>query len=223
MIAVGGGGFTHQSDPGLEDFILARCRGAAPAIGYIGAANRDRSDRIDWFYQRFAGRGTTSHLPQDATASAAADWATAQDIVYIAGGDTGLLLRFLREKRLAGALLDAAKNGTILAGVSAGAVCWFEFALSNAGGNHLGPLPGLGLIGGSCCPHYSSEAERQPVFRREIALGSMPAGIAIDDGAAVLLQHDRPPQAFSARHGAGAYWVAGESSADVALPLLNLD
>jgi peptidase E len=223
IIAIGGGGFTHESDPRLEDFILAQCRIANPKIGYVGAANIDRSDRIQHFHRRFNGRGSTSHLVPGTAPRDAADWVECQDIIYLAGGDTGRLLQFLRATHLDAAMLQAAQNGTILAGVSAGAVCWFEFALSDAGGNGLAPLPGLGLIGGSCCPHYSSEPERRPAFRRAIANGSMPAGLAIDDGVAVLLQHDRPPQAFAARSKAGAYLISGESEAGIALPLLKLD
>ncbi len=222
VIAIGGGGFTHGSDPELEDFVLAQCPRPHPRVGYIGAANHDRADRIDRFHQRFAYAGSTSRLRQDTPPQAAADWVAAQDIIYLGGGDTAHLLQFLKAGDLDRRLGQAAMNGTILAGVSAGAVCWFEYALSDASGDGLAPLPGIGLIGGSCCPHYASEPERRPAFRRAIANGFMPAGLAIDDGVAVLMHHDRPPRAFSARPGAGAYYVTGETAADVALPSLDL-
>jgi len=208
VIAIGGGGFTHESDPELEDFVLAQCKATQPRIGYIGAASRDNTDRINLFYQRFVGiAGSASHLPQNESTQTASDWAARQDIIYVGGGDTGHLLRWFRENGLDTILAAAANTGTILAGVSAGAMCWYEFGLSDSGGKGLAPLPGLGLVAGSCCPHYSSEPERKPAFQQHIANGSMPGGLAIDDGVAVLIRPGRPPLACSAREGAGAYIV----------------
>jgi hypothetical protein len=66
-------------------------------------------------------------------------------------------------------------------------------------------VAGLGLVAGSCCPHYDTEPARPPAFAAAIAQGHLPNGIAIDDGVAVLLNQHGPQQVFSARPGAGAY------------------
>jgi peptidase E len=220
IIAIGGGGFTHESDPELEDFILAQCAVSRPRIGYIGAASRDNADRIDLFYQRFTGIvGSSSHLLQNEPTQTASDWVIRQDIIYLGGGDTGHLLRCFRSNGLGSILAAAADAGTMLAGVSAGAVCWYEFALSDSGGNGLAPLPGLGLVAGSCCPHYSSEPERQTAYQQQIVNGSMPGGLAIDDGVAVLIRPGQPPLAYSAREGAGAYIVEKKADASVTTAL----
>ncbi|MFT5220367.1 MAG: dipeptidase E [Gammaproteobacteria bacterium] len=224
IIAIGGGGFTHESDPELEDFILTQCPVTQPCIGYIGAANHDNADRINLFYQRFSDiAGTTSHLPENESTQSASNWVARQDIIYVGGGDTGYLLRYFRQYGLDNILAAAANAGTILAGVSAGAVCWYEFALSDSAGNGLAPLPGLGLVEGSCCPHYSSEPERQSAFQRQIANGSLPNGLAIDDGVAVLIRPDQPPLAYSAREGAGAYRVENEGDASVTSAVIFLE
>lgn len=216
IIAIGGGGFTHESDPELEDFILDLCPVTRPRIGYIGAASHDNTGRIDLFYQRFSDiAGSTSHLLQNESIQTATDWVARQDIIYVGGGDTGHLLRCFRQTGLDSILAAAANSGKILAGVSAGAVCWYEFALSDSGGNGLAPLPGLGLVAGSCCPHYSSEPERQQAYQQQIANGSMPGGLAIDDGVAVLIRPGQLPLAWSAREGACAYIV--ENKADTTI------
>jgi peptidase E len=108
---------------------------------------------------------------------------------------------------MTGILRSAADNGTILAGVSAGAVCWFDYALTDAHHSSYTALPGLGFIAGSCCPHYSSEPQRRPVFEHSIARGELPNGIAIDDGVAVHLRDGKPIHVISARPGATAYSV----------------
>lgn len=219
IIAIGGGGFTHGTDSALEHFILEQCRKTRPRIGYIGAANEDDAGRIDLFYQRFSSLGASSHLLQKESVSTASAWIIEQDIIYVAGGNTADLIRFLQNTGLDGPLLKAAQGGTILAGVSAGAVCWFEFALSDSRGHGLEVLPGLGLIRGSCCPHYSSEAGRRPVFEKQIAARILPTGIAIDDGVAVLLRHRQSPLAFAAREGKGAYLVYQLSDESMVIPL----
>ncbi|PWG73685.1 peptidase E, partial [Enterococcus hirae] len=76
-------------------------------------------------------------------------------------------------------------QGVILSGISAGAICWFESGLTDSFAGSLRAIDCLGMLPGSCCPHYSAEADRRPTYHRLIETGEMPAGIAIDDGAAV--------------------------------------
>jgi dipeptidase E len=224
VIAIGGGGFTHETDPDLEDFILAQSPVKHPNIGFIGAASHDSPSRIDLFYQRFLGSAQSpSHLLQSASIQTAKDWVSQQDIIYVGGGDTQHLLNYCRKNQLDHELAIAANSGTILAGVSAGAVCWYEFALSDAAGNGLKPLPGLGLLPGSCCPHYSSEPERQIAFQRQISNGALPNGIAIDDGVAVLMRSGQLPRFYTAREGLGAYAVEKRASDSIStrIPLIE--
>ncbi|MDC0084237.1 peptidase E [Oceanospirillaceae bacterium] len=224
IIAIGGGGFTHETDPDLEDFILAQSPVKHPNIGFIGAASHDSPSRIDLFYQRFLGSTQSpSHLLQSASIQTAKDWVSQQDIIYVGGGDTQHLLSYFRKNQLDHVLATAANSGTILAGVSAGAVCWYEFALSDAAGNGLEPLPGIGLIAGSCCPHYSSEPGRQMAFQQQISNGTLPNGIAIDDGVAVLTRSGQPPRFYSAREALGAYAVEkrGRESISTRIPLIE--
>jgi dipeptidase E len=224
IIAIGGGGFTHETDPELEDFIIAQSPVKRPRIGFIGAASHDNPNRIDLFYQRFSGNArSTSHLLQNASTQTAKDWVSRQDIIYVGGGDTAYLLSCLHNNSLDTILAVAANAGTILAGVSAGAVCWYEFALSDSAGNGLAPLLGLGFVAGSCCPHYSSEPQRQQVFQQQIADGKMPSGLAIDDGVAVLIRPGRPPMAYSAREGMGAYIIENRANCSVTTRLTSLD
>jgi len=224
IIAIGGGGFTHQTDPELEDFIIDQSPIKHPNIGFIGAASRDNPNRIDRFYQRFLNyAGSTSHLCQQSSMQTARDWISQQDIIYVGGGDTIHLLSYFRKNKLDSHLANAANNGTILAGVSAGAVCWYDVALSDSAGNGLTPLPGLGIVPGSCCPHYSSEPERQKTFQQKISTRAMPDGVAIDDGVAVLIRPGQPPVAYSARNNMGAYSVEKKGNNSVTTRLKFLD
>ena len=220
LVAIGGGGATHGTDCELDELVLNIAGRPDPATGFIGAASRDDDAKFARFVQRFPNatrlRGSESY--EDAS-----KWIDAQDILYVGGGNTALLIDYFRHSNLLAILHEAAGKGLVIAGVSAGAVCWFEVALSNSRGKGLEPLPSLGWLKGSCCPHFSSEPARRSVFGPMIAAGQLPDGIAIDDGAAVVLDDQNMPTAFSARPGHWAYRIHCQNGRAVqtALPAWN--
>ncbi len=212
VIAIGGGGFTHQADPAMEDFIIAASGCSRPRIGFIGTASDDDPVKIARFYERFTPwADRLTHLAAGSTATATAHWAEGLDIVYVGGGHTLRLIKHWRETGIAQVLIAAAQRGVLMAGVSAGANVWFEQALSDSGGQGLQPVTGIGLIAGSCCPHYDSEPQRPPAYTAAIASAVLPPGVAIDDGVALLIDGAEQMTAFSARSGAGAYRVTREA------------
>jgi dipeptidase E len=220
LIAIGGGGFTHGSDATMEDFILAQSVGARSRVGFIGTASGDEPDKVRRFHARFAGNcAQHEHLPEHADAGALSQWLQRLDIVYVGGGNTLRLLTRWRELGWDTVLVDAARRGVLMAGVSAGANAWFARALSDASGLGLAPISGLGLVPGSCCPHYSTEPQRQPVFHDCIARGELPDGFAIDDGAAVVIGDGPTALEFSARPGAHARILRRQGDAALSEPL----
>lgn len=107
-----------------------------------------------------------------------------QDAIIVGGGNTANLLAIWRLHGVDAILREAWEAGVVLAGASAGANCWFEACTTDSFGP-LAPLTdGLGLLGGSFCPHYDSEPGRRPLYHELIADG-FPSGIACDDLAAV--------------------------------------
>lgn len=208
LVALGGGGATHGLDQRLDDFVLAQLDRGRPRLGYLGWARPDRPERLRRLGARYeACGGVVEALADMPTPAQAARWVVRQDLVYVGGGDTLLLLLRLRESGLGDLLAQAARDGLLLVGVSAGASVWFEGALSDAGGQGLRPLQGLGLFPGSFCPHHDSEPARQPAFAAAVAAGALPPGLAVDDGAAVLVTAAGPQAVCSARPGAGAQQV----------------
>ena len=93
-----------------------------------------------------------------------------------------------------------------MSGVSAGAVCWFDWILSDSIGSVLKPLKGINLISGSCTPH-SSESKRISQFELNIKNDKLPPGIAIDDGVAVLFIDGKATEVYSSRKNHDAYYI----------------
>ncbi len=117
------------------------------------------------------------------------------------------MLAVWREWEIPAILRRALQSGTVLAGVSAGAICWFEAGVTDSSGSGLHPLTGLGFLAGACCPHYDGEAERRPALHRLIERGTITSALALDDGAAAHFVDGKLANVVSSRPQARAYRV----------------
>lgn len=90
----------------------------------------------------------------------------------------------------------------LLCGISAGACCWFESALSDSFGPPAPLADGLGLLPGSLCPHYDSEPERRPGYLAAVKDRALPGGWAVDDGAAGVFTDGRLVDVVTRKPGA---------------------
>lgn len=82
------------------------------------------------------------------------------DIIYVSGGDTRFALNLWKEKGVDKLLIQSFENNKILCGISAGAICWFDWYDNTDYQDeekwNLDLLPGLGLINGLAIPHYDT-------------------------------------------------------------------
>src|SRR6185436_4250421 len=132
------------------------------------------------------------------------------DLIFVGGGNTVAMVAVWREFGFDVALREAYEGGTVLAGISAGANCWFERYVTDSipGG---GVREGLGWIRGTFCPHLDSETWRPAVLEAEAA-PAWGAGegvlIGCENEVAVAAWHDRPAGGAVAcrRRVAGAGW-----------------
>ena len=168
IIALGGGGFSMEPENlALDEYVLAQARVPQPAVGFIPTASGDAEPYIVRFYEAFSGLPCRpSYLPLFCRTPDLREYLLAQDVIYVGGGNTKSLLGVWREWGLPEVLREAWAAGVVLAGVSAGAVCWFEQGLSDAYAEALRPLQCLGFLAGSCCPHYDGEAGAPPHLSR---------------------------------------------------------
>lgn len=217
ILALGGGGFSMEPDnPLLDDFLLSlalRRRGpdGLPRICFVPTASGDAEGYVAEFEKAFAGRAETSalrlfHLSELSVVDLRS-YLLSQDVVFVGGGSTANMLALWRLHGLDDILREAAEAGVVLSGISAGMNCWFEASVTDSFGPLL-PLPdGLGLLGGSACPHYDGEADRRPTYLDLVGTGRLPAGYAADDGCGLLFRDGRLVEAVSSRPEARAFRV----------------
>lgn len=207
IVALGGGGFSmsETGESAIDDALLRMAQAAGvgdrraddprPHVCFVPTASGDSSDYIERFEAAFAGRAHTHVLSlfgQSPWDYRAPDMLGDMDLVYVGGGSTANLLSLWRRHGVDEAMARAADGGTILAGISAGANCWFAASSTDSFGP-LAPLDdGLGFLPGSACPHFHGEPGREESFIRWIEQGRLPSpGIAIDDHAAVVFEDGR--------------------------------
>ncbi len=207
IISIGGGGFTHEADESLDQFVLNQLTKKKFKIGFLPTASKDNKKKIDLFYKRFENSSLElSHFSLCSKIEGFKGWLLSKDIIYVGGGNTFYMLEIWEKNNLIEIFKEAYSKGIILSGVSAGAVCWFDWILSDSKGSGLKPLRGINLISGSCTPH-SSEDERINQFQENIKNNKLPEGIAIDDGVAVLFVDGKATEVYSSRKNHDAYFI----------------
>lgn len=131
-----------------------------------------------------------------------------QDVIFVGGGSVANLLAVWRVHGLDEIMREAWEAGIVLAGVSAGSICWHAGGTTDSFGPDLSAVTnGLGFLPHSNTPHYDSEARRRPLFQSLVANGTLPAGWATDDGVGLYFEGTEFKEAVSERDNAYAWRV----------------
>src|SRR4051794_22408284 len=203
---MGGGGFTMEPDnPALDDFILSLAPAREPRVLFLPTASGDPDRQIAGFQSRFGGRGCRAEYLSlfrlHGTRRPLSDVILEQDVIYVGGGSMRNLIAIWKAHGLDALLTEAWRRGVVLAGLSAGAMCWFEGGVTKSSGPPE-PIDGLGLLPGSLTVHADGEPERLPVWLTAVRAGALPGGWAADDGVGLLFRGDRLERVVSSRPGA---------------------
>jgi dipeptidase E len=205
ILALGG----HAMQPGepLDDLLLELTGASRARVLLIPTASAESADYVVRFYERYAHRADASHLslfgiPPPDIRSIVLD----QDAIFVGGGNTANMLAIWRVHGLDRFLREAWEAGVVLAGVSAGSICWFEAGVTDSFREELDGLDCLGFLPGSNCPHYDGEEMRRPAYHRLVGEG-FPSGYAADDFVGLHFLGTDLVEAVSSRPDAGAYRV----------------
>ena len=222
ILAFGGGGFSMEAgNPLLDDHVLRLTGVARPRVCFLPTASGDADHYVVRFYRAFpAARCEPSHLslfrrPAPGDPADVAEHLLAQDVIYVGGGSVISLLGVWRAHGLDDVLRTCWERGIVLAGLSAGSLCWFAEAVSAFHGAPV-PVAGLGLLPHSNCVHVDAEPHRLSAFRDLVDRGAMPGGYAADDGAALHFVGEELAEVVTSRPRAKAYRV--DAGACRALP-----
>ena len=147
---MGGGGFTAGTvDPALDELVLRLTGRPRPRLCLLPTAGGDSEHQIRRFYETYGDRlCEPSHISLFRLGRHPVplrEHLLAQDAIYVGGGSMVNLLAIWRAQGLDTILREAWQSGVVLAGLSAGSMCWFEWGVTTSSGAPA-PLPGLGFL-----------------------------------------------------------------------------
>jgi peptidase E len=195
-------------------FELARPAGT-PKLCVLATAGGDQRETLAHFEAAFADqRVELSHLVlfDKPNVNDVAAHLRSQDVIW---GDRGSLVNLLavwRAHQLDAVLRDCWEAGIVLAGESAGSLCWFTGGTTDSFGPVQAVTDGLGLLPYVNAVHY---AERREQFQQLIKDETLPAGYATDAGAGLHFEGTELVAAIGDRKNAGAYWVERQADGSV--------
>lgn len=210
ILAIGGAAFSAEpQNLALDKYIVDQTGKARPKILLIPTARGDDAEYVARFYAAYTALDATpAHLPFFQRTPELRGLVLEQDIVFVGGGNTRSMLAVWREWGLPEILKEASASGIFLAGVSAGAICWFEQGVTDSWADRLRPLECMGWLPGSCCPHYDGEVERRPAYHSLLLDGQLKPGYAIEDGVAAHFTDGRLTRVVSKIPDSRAYFVS---------------
>lgn len=204
----------EPDNPKLDNYILKQCHTDLPKVCFLPTASGDADGYVERFYTAFNTKQCKpSHLSLfGGQINRIEEFVLQQDVIYVGGGNTRNMLVLWREWELDKILLKAYQNGTILCGVSAGSICWFEEGLSDSIPLELNRWPCLGVLEGSNCPHFDGEPKRQKAYEDKVRSGEMKAGFACDDSVGLHFVDEELKCVIASTEDSFAYryWVEKE-------------
>lgn len=208
---MGGGGFTSEPhNPALDDFILALAGEREPRILFLPTASGDPRAQMAAFRSTFGARACQpqqlSLFRLEGSRHDLRSLILSQHIVYVGGGSMRNLLAIWREHGFDTILREAWEAGVVLAGLSAGGMCWFQHGITCSTGLPA-PTNGLGFLPGSLSVHYDGQPERRPVFLAAVGSGAIGPGYGADDGVGLLFEETELVRVVASRRGTHAYRV----------------
>jgi peptidase E len=202
-----------------------RITGGPVRLTYVPTAVGDDPAAVSAYQRVFGGRGDVvlsvlQLFPRPSVPDVRAHLLT-QDVVLVEGGSVVNLMAVWRAHGLPAVLRECWEAGIILAGPSAGSLCWHvggpTDAWSAVPSEHLAPFTdGLALLPFSNGVHDDLAGQRRrSAYRSMVASGQLPGGHATEDGVGLHYLGTDLAEAVTVRPGAQAWWVEPDGAGGV--------
>ena len=169
---------------------LAGVSGRAPKVGYLPTAHGDQQSRIAQRLFAANQRGwqlnplVTFLMPNVADPR---EYLLDQDVIWVDGGSVANLLAIWRVHGLDAIMREAWEQGIVLAGTSAGSICWHLGGSTDSFGPELRPITnGLGFLPYGNGVHYNATPLRRAVTQAMVARADVPEAYSTDNGVGLV-------------------------------------
>lgn len=184
-----------------------------PKICFLPTATGDNANYINYWYQLcedlpmkpYVQRVFINSSPEQKTFE---EYLLGMDAIIIGGGSTLNMLGIWKVQGIDTVLKKAYNKGIILAGGSAGSLCWFASGYSDSRPQKLTIIDGLGFINASHCAHYNGEPFRKPLYWKAILNKELLPGYACDDLAGALFKNGKYIKSISLDSANNTYYIS---------------
>lgn len=199
-------------EPAFIEYVAELTGKEHPRICYVPTANADNPYGINRWYERCRDLDVKPYVLRVWISSYSektpfADFLLSMDAIVVGGGNTLNMMAIWQAQGIDTVLQEAYRRGIVLAGGSAGSLCWFVEGTTDSRPGELTTVYGLGLLPYSHSPHYSSEAPRRPLYRQKIEKGIYHPGYAMDNRVGVLFRNGKFAKAVTMDKKQHAYFV----------------
>lgn len=221
IVAIGGGEIGRPGHPieteKIDREIIKLAGKKRPKVLFLPTASGDSREYVRVVENYFGKRlgcavDTLCLIKENPGAAEIEKKILSADIIYVGGGNTLKMMKAWRKKGIDRILKKAVRKGIVMAGVSAGSVCWFEGGCSdsrrmnNPKADYI-KVKGLGLVHALHCPHYHEEKDRMPQLKKmmrkthgvALALDNCTALEVVDDEYRILVSRKNA-------HAYKVYW-----------------
>jgi len=193
-------------------FVAALTKKEKPKIGFFPTGTADNPQVINHFYYLCSAlqvepRIVYTWVSSNYCKQSFDDMILDLDAIIVGGGNTLNMIAIWKAQGIDTILKKASDKGIVLAGGSAGSICWFNSGISDSRPQSLSVVNGLGFLNYSHCPHYSNEAPRKQLFQESIIGKVIEAGYACDEGSALLFRNGKFEKSYSLSADSHSYFV----------------
>jgi peptidase E len=175
---------------------LASTKKDRPRVCLVETAGGDPREWYAMLYEAFnaAGCDVTELRLFTQPSADPTERLTSCDFVWVGGGSVANLLALWRLHGVDLAMREAWEKGVILAGVSAGSLCWHVGGTTDSFGPTLRPVTNaLGFLPYANGVHYDSEAQRRPLLQQLVKDGVLgPLAFCTDDRVGIWYEGIEP-------------------------------
>lgn len=208
-IFITGGNF---SKPFIK-YVIALTKKDNPRICFVPTASADNpSGIVNWYetcqdlpMRPFVQKVFLNSAPGQKTFE---ENLLSMDAIIVGGGSTLNMVAIWKVQGIDTVLRKAYEKGIVLAGGSAGSLCWFTGGFTDSRPQKLSLVSCLGFINLSHCPHFHSEPTRKPLYEDAILKGVLPPGYACDDAAGILFNNEKFVKSVSLDGANHAYYIS---------------
>ena len=210
MIFVYGNGMDRR----FIEYVATLTGKEKPKICFFSTAAADDPRVIAYWDKLIDGLAIESCVVKTFISSAPEQKTFAEDIlsadaIIVGGGNTLNMIAIWHAQGIDTLLRMAYDKGAVMAGGSAGSLCWFTGGYSDSRPKELSLIDCLGFLPYSHCPHYDNPG-RRALYLKAVESGIMEPGYACEDDAALLFTDGRLSESFTLNPDRHSYFVTVE-------------